>query len=100
MLKLYNKDLVDAAANVLQASFFPSKRTGRHGMLLSNMIHVFNQSLSSKVMHALDGQPVAVRLKGLVTLFILFCVCHFNYRIDLRLSSYIIIVNAILGIQL
>ncbi|XP_017236364.1 uncharacterized protein LOC108209778 [Daucus carota subsp. sativus] len=40
MLKLYNKDLVDVAANVLQ-------------------------SLSSKIMHALDGQPVAVRLKGL-----------------------------------
>ncbi|WOG89318.1 hypothetical protein DCAR_0208556 [Daucus carota subsp. sativus] len=37
MLKLYNKDLVDVAAN----------------------------SLSSKIMHALDGQPVAVRLKGL-----------------------------------
>ncbi|KAL8113824.1 hypothetical protein AgCh_020929 [Apium graveolens] len=40
MLKLYNKDLVDAAADVLQG-------------------------LSSKIMHALDNQPVSVRLKGL-----------------------------------
>ncbi|KAK1375998.1 Eukaryotic LigT [Heracleum sosnowskyi] len=40
MLKLYNKELVDLAANVLQ-------------------------SLPTKIMHALDGQPVAVRLKGL-----------------------------------
>jgi activating signal cointegrator complex subunit 1 len=43
MLKLWNKDLVDAAAEVLQ-------------------------NVSSKVMDALDNRPVSIRLKGLSTM--------------------------------
>lgn len=69
MLKLYNKDLVDSAANVLQASVLPLKMYWETCHSLSNMFYVFNQSLPTKIMHALDGQPVSVRLKGLVTIF-------------------------------
>lgn len=55
----------------------PLKMYWRHVVILSYMFHVFNQSVSSKIMHALDNQPVAVRLKGLVTIFYYFVVGMF-----------------------
>lgn len=66
MLKLWNKDRVKAAAEVLQVKFFPIKLFRQLMILLTVIFLLSFQSVSSKVLDALDNRPVSVRLKGLV----------------------------------
>lgn len=65
MLKLWNKERLATATEVLQVNIYCCKyRLARHRTII--IVTFFVQSISSKVKDALDGQPVFIRLKGLV----------------------------------
>lgn len=71
MLKLWNKERVNLAAEVLKVNSLKSYNQldiGRFWHFLLNNLLLFYQSISSKVMDALDNRPIFVRLKGLVSL--------------------------------
>ena len=71
MLKLWNKERLNLAAEVLKVNSLESDHQleiGRFWHYLMYGVLFSTQSISSKVMDALDNRPLFVRLKGLVSL--------------------------------
>lgn len=69
MLKLWNKDRVNAATEVLKVIFSSIRYLLVNSNILSSLMFCLFQSISSRVMDALDNRPVFVRLKGVVRLY-------------------------------
>lgn len=82
MLKLWNKERVALASEVLQArTFLLNHGYVGYTFVFSILNHlIFNQSISSKVIDALDNRPIFITLKGLV---------RFCYSFKVALGIYI-----------
>ena len=74
MLRLVNKEAVDAAQDILKVELVSCELRDivcifyRIGMMIEVFIFFFLKirSISASVMYALDNRPVFIRLKGLV----------------------------------